>query len=160
MLPFEICAFDGIEKKRSSLQNGHEILCSNRFFPWKNKINLAKQLGSTPYSQNPQHFPITCITGSLHPGWVPRLKDFLGKQQWHLGRMRLLKSTCMNSKKVITGVFGKTDQRLTLRRIRTTYPFGLYSWRADQVNFSMCVCVCVCTCYVCLCVCVCTWIHL
>ena len=22
---------------------------------------------------------ITCITGSLHPGWVPRLKDFLGK---------------------------------------------------------------------------------
>jgi len=33
---------------------------------------------------------------------------------------------------VVSGVFGKTDRRLTLRRAKTTYPFGLYRWRTDQ----------------------------
>ena len=35
---------------------------------------------------------------------------------------------------VVSGIFGKTDQRLTLRRAKTTYPFGLEVWRTDQVK--------------------------
>ena len=37
------------------------------------------------------------------------------------------------SNKVISGVFGKTDRRLTLKRAKTSYPFGLHGWTADQV---------------------------
>jgi hypothetical protein len=35
----------------------------------------------------------------------------------------------------VSGVFGTTGQRITLKRMKTTYPFGLHSWTVGKVSF-------------------------
>ena len=42
-----------------------------------------------PREKLPYFFLPNPLEGSIHPGWVPRFKDLLGKLQWHLGGLTL-----------------------------------------------------------------------
>ena len=46
-----------------------------------------------PREKLPYFFLPNPLEGSIHPGWLPRFKDLLGKLQWHLGELMMIMTT-------------------------------------------------------------------